>query len=84
MEAVLDLLRDTKVGCMVALRPPEEEGGGTKGEEGASTALDCIFPLFFLLFFHFVSFSFPFVKTVLGKRRQGNPTITGYAGIRQD
>ena len=34
-EAVLDFLRDTRVGCMVTLRPAEEEDGeGSEGEAG--------------------------------------------------
>ena len=32
-EAVLYFLRDTKVGCVVTLRPPEEEGEDSDGDE---------------------------------------------------
>ena len=32
MEAVLEFLRDTRVGCMVAKRPQGEEGEGSKTE----------------------------------------------------
>lgn len=33
MEAVLEFLRDTKVGYMVTVRVPEEEGLDSEGEE---------------------------------------------------
>ena len=33
-EAVLTFLRDTNVGCMVAIAPLEEEGEVAEGEEG--------------------------------------------------
>ena len=46
-------LWDTGVGCMVTLRPPEEEGRTVRERRAAGTALDCIF---FVLSFDLSSF----------------------------
>lgn len=54
-EAVLTFLRDTEVGCMVAIAPLGEEGEVAEGEEDVVFAFVCgrvsiVFPLFLPLF----------------------------------
>ena len=49
-KAVLDFLWDTRVGCMVKLWPPEEEGGESEREEGGPGPPWTVFSFFFFSF----------------------------------
>ena len=88
-EAVLDLLRDTRVGCMVTTRRPPEEvvrriltmGTRRTGRAHPRMHFPWFFPLPFV-FFPLSLFSFFFLG-VTGRRRQGSPTRTEDVGLVQ-
>ena len=99
MEAVLDILRDTRVGCIsIRRKPPEEKctGDGSDGEgEGSGPGPpEQVFSLvffwgrenrrFFSFVISFVHSSFSFVWRPIGARGQGSPTTTGWIGLGQD